>query len=76
MIRGELAIAAHLFSPQTSHEGGTVKAPPLSMWRGNLDRKPYCLIGECPRDVERCLSKRAPLPHWSSGLATAPFLFH
>ena len=18
------------------------------MWRGNLDRKPYCLIGECP----------------------------
>jgi hypothetical protein len=35
-----------IFVPQTSHEGRTVKAPP--MWRGNLDRKPYCLIGECP----------------------------
>jgi hypothetical protein len=46
-IRGELAIGAHLRATD-SHEGRTVKAPPLSMWRGNLDRKPYCLIGECP----------------------------
>ena len=32
---------------KTSHEGRTVKALP-SMWRGNLDRKPYCLIGDYP----------------------------
>ena len=28
---------------------------------GNLDKKPYCLIGECSRDVERCLTNRAPV---------------
>jgi hypothetical protein len=45
-IRGELAIGC-IFVSQTSHEGRTVKALP-SMWRGNLDRKPYCLIGDYP----------------------------
>jgi hypothetical protein len=40
-----------IFVPQTSHEGRTVKAPPLSMWR----------IGECSHDVERCLTTRAPV---------------
>jgi quercetin dioxygenase-like cupin family protein len=33
----------------------------LPIWRGNLDRKPYCLTGECSRDVKRCLTKRAPV---------------
>src|SRR5437588_12603171 len=40
---------------------GTRQGSPLSMWRGNLDRKPYSVISECSRDVERCLTKRAPV---------------
>src|SRR6202023_2545441 len=28
---------------------------------GNLEKKPYCFIGECSRDVERCLTNRAPV---------------
>jgi len=31
------------------------------MLRGNLDRTAHRLIGECPRDVERCLTTRAPV---------------
>ena len=58
-IRGELAMR-RIFVPQTSHEGRTVKALPLSMWRGNLDRKPYCLIGECPETSSAWLSELAP----------------
>jgi hypothetical protein len=29
--------------------------------RGNLDRKPYCLTGECSPVVERCLTARVPV---------------
>ena len=28
-------------------------------------QKPYCLISECSRDVECCLTSGLPLPHWS-----------
>jgi hypothetical protein len=34
---------------------------PARVYRGDLDRKPYCLTGECSRDVKRCLTKRAPV---------------
>jgi hypothetical protein len=29
--------------------------------RGDQGEKPYCLTGECSRDVKRCLTKRAPV---------------
>ena len=29
--------------------------------RGNQDEKTYCLTGECSRDVECCLTERAPV---------------
>jgi len=29
--------------------------------RGEQDEKPYCLTGECSRDVERCRTKCAPV---------------
>src|SRR6267378_1987257 len=29
--------------------------------RGEQDEKPYCLTGECSRDVKRCLTKCAPV---------------
>src|SRR5438552_18901328 len=33
----------------------------VTLWRGNLDRKPYCLPGECSPDAERCLTARVPV---------------
>ena len=59
MIRGELAIG-RIFAPHTSHEGGAVKARPYRC-RRHLDKKPYWVIGEYSRDVERCLTNRAPV---------------
>ena len=51
-IRGELAMG-HIFVPHTSHEGGAVKARPY--------RCRAAIWGECSRDVERCLTNRAPV---------------
>jgi hypothetical protein len=31
------------------------------MRRGDQGEKPYCLTGECSRDVKCCLTKRAPV---------------
>jgi hypothetical protein len=33
----------------------------LVVLRDRRDEKPYCLTGECSRDVSRCLTKRAPV---------------
>src|SRR5580704_3521223 len=40
---------------------------------GNLDKKPYCLIGECSRDVERCLTNRAPVASLVLGPSRSSF---
>jgi hypothetical protein len=39
--------------------------------RDKQDEKPYCLTGECSRDVEHYLSKRAPVASLCSGGAAA-----
>ena len=53
-----------IFAPHTSHEGGTVKAPPYrcsaAIWTGAV-----LPISESSRDVECCLTSGLPLPHWS-----------
>ena len=36
----------------------------------------YCLTGECSRDVERCLTKRAPVASVVLRRAVAPLPFH
>src|SRR5438067_5977365 len=37
---------------------------------------PYCLTEKCSQDVERCLTKHAPVASLASGRATAPLRFH
>src|SRR5277367_3853755 len=44
--------------------------------RGKQDEKPYCLTGECSRDVKRCLTKHAPVASRSCGRAVAPLPFN
>jgi translocation and assembly module TamA len=39
----------------------------------NPEDVPYCLTSECSRDVERCLTKRAPVASRSSGRAAGSF---
>jgi hypothetical protein len=52
---------AHLFAPQTSHEGGAVKARACRYRRGNLEGKAYCLIGEGFRNSSVASSIGLPL---------------
>jgi hypothetical protein len=43
------------------HRGVPNALPEGFLLRDNQDGNPYCLTGECSRDVERCLTKRAPV---------------
>ena len=63
--RGLPCFAAHGVAPH----GGAVR-------RGKQDEKTYCLTEKCSQDVERCLTKHAPVASLASGRATAPLPFH
>src|SRR5438309_12070822 len=47
-----------------------------ALLRDRRDEKPYCLTEKCSQDVERCLTKHAPVASLASGRATAPLPFH
>ena len=49
----------HSFVPAFAKAARVSDVP--EVYRGNLDRKPYCLTGECSPDVERCLTARVPV---------------
>src|SRR5271169_6925522 len=70
---------AHASPPRTSRrsgEGGTAFVGYRRLRRGKQDEKTYCLTGKCSRDVECCLTKRAPVASLSCGRAVAPLPFH
>ena len=70
-IRGELAIG-RIFAPHTHMRVGPSRLALIDVG-GNLDKKPYCLIGECSRDVERCLTNRAPVASLVLGPSRSSF---
>jgi hypothetical protein len=59
--------------PQTPHMRVGPSRLALIDVGGNLDKKPYCLIGECSRDVERCLTNRAPVASLVLGPSRSSF---
>ena len=56
--RASVQAATRVNAEQASHEGGTVKVAVIDGARQS-GKTPYCLIGGCSRDVERCLTNRA-----------------
>jgi hypothetical protein len=71
-IRGELAIASAAWCRMPHMRVGPSRLALIDVG-GNLDKKPYCLIGECSRDVERCLTNRAPVASLVLGPSRSSF---
>src|SRR5438105_14691234 len=68
LVRAEISAAAIPWADRKVARHGVL--------RGKQDEKTYCLTEKCSQDVERCLTKHAPVASLASGRATAPLPFH
>ena len=60
-MRTTLTARIQLVASQLQIEGTIRGLLKVYVRRGDQGEKPYCLTSECSRDVERCLTKRAPV---------------